>query len=98
VRPSAVSWRGRWGGYALHQTNQLDKDGVLSDHGCASEGRVLGHTPSSEAFLAQSRPSPEPHVIYVQSSISLPGDHLEASMGSVGATMAPRTKAATAGR
>jgi hypothetical protein len=31
------------------KTNQLDKDTVLSDHGCASGSSVLGHTPSSEA-------------------------------------------------
>jgi hypothetical protein len=73
VGPSALSWGRRWGGYALHQTNQLDKDGVLGDHGRASEGRVLGHTPSSEAFLARSSPSRVPHAIYDQPSANWAG-------------------------
>jgi hypothetical protein len=39
-------WRTR---DTLDKTKQLDKDGVLSDHGEASGSSVLGHTPSSEA-------------------------------------------------
>ncbi len=39
-------WRTR---DALDETNQLDKDTVVSDHGEASGSSVHGHTPSSEA-------------------------------------------------
>src|SRR5215210_7362266 len=40
----------RWrGGDSVDQTNQLDKNTVLSDHGGASGSSVHGHTPSSEA-------------------------------------------------
>jgi hypothetical protein len=34
---------------SLDKTDQLDKDGVLSDHGRASGSSVLGQTLSSEA-------------------------------------------------
>ena len=36
-------------GILLDKTDQLDKNTVLTDHGCASGSSVLGHTPSSEA-------------------------------------------------
>ena len=38
------------------EANQLDKDTVLSDHGCASGSSVLGHTPSSEASRSGASP------------------------------------------
>jgi hypothetical protein len=40
---------------ALDQSDELDKDTVLSDHGGASAGSVHGHTPSSEASHVRSR-------------------------------------------
>jgi hypothetical protein len=54
--PSALArwWRGTRD--ALDKTDQLDKDTVLIDHGCASGSSVPEHTPFSEAsrFLASS--------------------------------------------
>src|SRR5215207_6704463 len=44
-------WRAR---DVLDQADQLDKDGILGDHGGASGSIVLGHTPSSEAFRVGS--------------------------------------------
>ena len=49
----AAWWRFR-GRDALDQTDELDKDRVLIDHGGASEGRVHGHMPSSEASHVRS--------------------------------------------
>src|SRR5215203_1382087 len=52
--PAAVRWR--WARDALDKTDQLDKDTLLSDHGCASGSSVLGHTPSSEASRSGASP------------------------------------------
>jgi hypothetical protein len=46
--------RRRRGGDALHQTEESDKDAILSDHKRASEERVYGCKPSSEAFRVQA--------------------------------------------
>jgi len=52
--PSAAARWWRRTRNALDKTDQLDKDTVLSDHGCASESSVPEHTSFSEAsrFLA----------------------------------------------
>ena len=52
-RPRAARWWRRTRN-ALDKTDQLDKDTVLIDHGCASGSSVPEHTPFSEAsrFLA----------------------------------------------
>src|SRR5215211_6284625 len=55
---------------AVDQAHQLDKDGLLGDHGWASEGRVLGHTPCSGAFGSRSSRLPAPSDIYDQPSVS----------------------------
>src|SRR5215207_3467982 len=45
----AAWWR--WRGWAaLNEADQLDKDAILSNHAGASEKRVYGHKPFSEAF------------------------------------------------
>jgi len=67
---SAGSARERRVGETIDKADELDKDRTLVDHERASEGRVLGHTPSSEAFLARSSPSSVPHAIYDQPSVS----------------------------
>jgi hypothetical protein len=46
--PATARWW-RWARDALDETDELDKDAVLRDHGSASESSVHGHTPSSEA-------------------------------------------------
>src|SRR5215210_7051172 len=51
----------------VDQTNELDKNTVLSDHGCASGSSVLGHTPSSEASGVRSS-SDTVSLIYDQAS------------------------------
>src|SRR5215208_4658873 len=54
--PSPAAARWRWARDALDETDQLDKDTLLSDHGCASGSSVLGHTPSSEASRSGASP------------------------------------------
>jgi hypothetical protein len=52
--PRAACGR-RWGGDAVHQLEELDKDAILTDHEGASEKRVYGHKPFSEALLVRTR-------------------------------------------
>src|SRR5215218_376664 len=51
-----AAWRRWWDGDSVDQTDQLDKNTVLSDHGSASGSSVHGHTPSSEASHVRSSP------------------------------------------
>jgi hypothetical protein len=48
--------RGWWrGGDAVDQTEELDKDAILTDHEGASEKRVYEHKPFSEASRVRTR-------------------------------------------
>jgi hypothetical protein len=48
------SWGRWWGGDVVDQTEELDKDAILTDHKRASEKRVYGHKPFSEASLVRT--------------------------------------------
>src|SRR5215203_4840151 len=64
-----AAWRRWWDGDSVDQTDQLDKNTVLSDHGSASGSSVHGHTPSSEASHVRSSPDTA-SLNYDQASIS----------------------------
>jgi len=49
-----ATWGRRRSGDTVHQTEELDKDAILTDHGCASEKRVYEHKPFSEAFVVRT--------------------------------------------
>jgi len=74
--PATGASLGRRGRNAINKAQKLDKDGLLGDHGRASEGSVIGHSPCSEAFLARSSPSSVPRAIYDQPSSSCGGSSL----------------------
>lgn len=61
---------------ALDETDQLDKNGLLSDHEGASESSVLGHTLSSEA--SRFGASPDEVLLFMT------GPHLGTVLGITG--------------